>query len=173
MAQRYALFFDIDGTLVSFKTHEIPPSAILALTQAKANGSRVYIATGRPPIIITNLGAIEHLIDGYITTNGALCYVGDEMVCCQPIAKDDVMTSVKESHVNDDVTEKNIQNASCTWSDELRGDGPYKSDWMSASGECRTISGNYEEKNFVNDEQTSGYSKSLSSDGRITLTFHY
>ena len=52
MTQRYALFLDIDGTLVSFQTHEIPPSTILALTQAKANGSRVYIATGRPPIII-------------------------------------------------------------------------------------------------------------------------
>ena len=73
---RYALFFDIDGTLVSFKTHEIPASTIFALTQAKANGHRVYIATGRPPIIITNLGAIAHLIDGYVTTNGALCLVG-------------------------------------------------------------------------------------------------
>ena len=60
MTQRYALFFDIDGTLVSFKTHEIPPSTILALTQAKANGSRVYIATGRPPVIITNLGAMPN-----------------------------------------------------------------------------------------------------------------
>ena len=92
----YALFFDIDGTLVSFKTHEIPPSAIFALTQAKANGSRVYIATGRPPIIITNLGAIAHLIDGYITTNGALCYVGNELVVCQPIPKQDVMTCVQD-----------------------------------------------------------------------------
>ena len=90
MTQKYALFFDIDGTLVSFQTHGIPASTILALTQAKANGSRVYIATGRPPLIITNLGAIEHLIDGYITTNGALCYVDDEMVTCQPIPKEDV-----------------------------------------------------------------------------------
>ena len=97
MTQRYALFFDIDGTLVSFKTHEIPPSTIFALTQAKANGSRVYIATGRPPIIITNLGAIEHLIDGYITTNGALCFVGNELVSCQPIAKEDVLTCVEDS----------------------------------------------------------------------------
>ena len=97
MNQRYALFFDIDGTLVSFNTHEIPPSTILALTQAKANGSRVYIATGRPPIIITNLGAIEHLIDGYITTNGALCFVGDKLVACQPIPKDDVMTCINDS----------------------------------------------------------------------------
>ena len=97
VTQRYALFFDIDGTLVSFKTHEIPPSTILALTQAKANGSRVYIASGRPSVIITNHGAIEHLIDGYITTNGALCYVGDELVCCQPIPKQDVVTCVEDA----------------------------------------------------------------------------
>ena len=96
MKQRYALFFDIDGTLVSFKTHEIPHSTILALTQAKANGSWVYIATGRPPIIITNLGAIEHLIDGYITTNGALCFVGDELVSYHPIPMDDVMTCIND-----------------------------------------------------------------------------
>ena len=95
--QQYALFFDIDGTLVSFQTHEIPPSTILALTQAKANGSRVYIATGRPPIIITNLGAIEHLIDGYITTNGALCFVGDQLVTCQPIPRADVTTCVDDA----------------------------------------------------------------------------
>lgn len=93
----YALFFDIDGTLVSFNTHEIPPSTILALTKAKANGARVYIATGRPPLIITNLKAIEHLIDGYVTTNGALCYVGDELVCCQPIPKLDVLTCVEDA----------------------------------------------------------------------------
>lgn len=95
--QKYALFFDIDGTLVSFKTHEIPASTIFALTHAKANGSRVYIATGRPPIILTNLGAIEHLIDGYITTNGALCFVGDNLVCCQPIPMQDVMTCVLDA----------------------------------------------------------------------------
>ena len=82
---KYALFFDIDGTLVSFETHQIPPSTILALTQAKANGHKVFIATGRPPIIITNLGAIEHLIDGYVTTNGALCFIGEQTVSCHAI----------------------------------------------------------------------------------------
>ena len=92
-----ALFFDIDGTLVSFNTHEIPASTIRALTEAKANGAQVFIATGRPPMIITNLGAIEHLIDGYITINGALCYVGNELVCYQPIPMEDVMTCVEDS----------------------------------------------------------------------------
>ena len=94
--KRYALFFDIDGTLVSFKTHEIPASTIFALTQAKANGHKVFIATGRPPLIITNLGAIEHLIDGYVTINGALCFVGNEVVRCKDIPYDAVRLVVDE-----------------------------------------------------------------------------
>ena len=93
----HALFFDIDGTLVSFKTHEIPPSTIFALTQAKANGHRVYIATGRPITILNNLGAIEHLIDGYITTNGAYCFVGKKVVCCNAIAEADVQTVLSDA----------------------------------------------------------------------------
>ena len=55
-----ALFFDIDGTLVSFKTHKIPQSTVDALEQAKKNGVEVYISTGRPQLLITNLGQIEH-----------------------------------------------------------------------------------------------------------------
>ena len=94
---RTALFFDIDGTLVSFKTHQIPASTIFALTQAKANGHKVFISTGRPPLIITNLGAIEHLIDGYVTVNGALCFVGDEVVRCKDIPKDAVRMVVQDA----------------------------------------------------------------------------
>ncbi len=94
---RYALFFDIDGTLVSFKTHEIPASTIFALNQAKANGHKVFISTGRPPLIITNLGAIEHLIDGYVTINGALCFVGDEVIRCKDIPKDVVRVVVQDA----------------------------------------------------------------------------
>ena len=87
---KYALFFDIDGTLVSFETHEIPPSTILALTQAKANGHKVFIATGRPPIIITNLGAIEHLI-------GALCFIGEQTVSCHAIPTEAAQLIVDDS----------------------------------------------------------------------------
>ena len=95
-----ALFFDIDGTLVSFKTHQIPASTIFALTQAKANGHKVFISTGRPPLIITNLSAIEHLIDGYITINGALCIVGNQVVSCKDIPKADVQTLVDDARQN-------------------------------------------------------------------------
>ncbi|MBO4849519.1 MAG: Cof-type HAD-IIB family hydrolase [Prevotella sp.] len=95
--KKYALFFDIDGTLVSFKTHQIPPSTILALTRAKANGHKVFIATGRPPLIITNLGAIEHLIDGYVTINGALCFIGEKVVRCKDIPPKEARLVVRDA----------------------------------------------------------------------------
>ena len=50
-----ALFFDIDGTLVSFKTHTIPDSTIQALTAAKSKGIEIYISTGRPYPLINNI----------------------------------------------------------------------------------------------------------------------
>ena len=97
LGAKYALFFDIDGTLVSFKTHAIPASTVAALAQAKANGHRVFISTGRPPLIITNLGPIEHLIDGYVTINGALCFVGHEVVRCKDIPQEAVATVVEDA----------------------------------------------------------------------------
>ncbi|MCR4591783.1 MAG: Cof-type HAD-IIB family hydrolase [Bacteroidaceae bacterium] len=96
--ESYALFFDIDGTLVSFKTHQIPDSTIQALTLAKKAGHKVFIATGRPPLIITNLGAIEHLIDGYVTINGALCYVGDQVISSKEIANRTARLVMQDAH---------------------------------------------------------------------------
>lgn len=89
-----ALFFDIDGTLVSFKTHQIPLSTLQALEEARQRGIYIFISTGRPKIIITVLGEMEKrgLIDGYITMNGAYCFVGDEVVNKQVIAPDQVET---------------------------------------------------------------------------------
>ncbi|HIW43778.1 MAG TPA: Cof-type HAD-IIB family hydrolase [Candidatus Prevotella stercoripullorum] len=80
-----ALFFDIDGTLVSFNTHRIPQSAVDALAEAKRRGAMVFISTGRPMRLINNLDAIQHLVDGYITANGACCSVGGEVIACREI----------------------------------------------------------------------------------------
>ena len=92
-----ALFFDIDGTLVSFNTHRIPQTTVDALEEAKKNGVKVYISTGRPIMIITNLGQIEHLIDGYITTNGARCFVGEHVVSQSPLSRKDVDSVIAAS----------------------------------------------------------------------------
>lgn len=74
-----ALFFDIDGTLVSFKSHRIPESTIRGIEQAHKNGYKIFIATGRPYMIINNIPEIQGrgIIDGYITMNGAYCFTGD------------------------------------------------------------------------------------------------
>lgn len=92
-----ALFFDIDGTLVSFKTHAIPQSAVDALTEAHRRGIRIFISTGRPIAIITNLGQIAPLIDGYITTNGAYSFVGADVVACHAMDATDVQAIIADA----------------------------------------------------------------------------
>lgn len=89
-----ALFFDIDGTLVSFQTHEVPVSTIEALAAAKAKGMKIFISTGRPKVIINNLSSLQEqeLIDGYITMNGAYCFVGEQVIYKHPIPTDEVKT---------------------------------------------------------------------------------
>ncbi len=87
-----ALFFDIDGTLVSFNTHEIPDTTVKAIQQAKANGVKVFISTGRPKAFISSLESIEPYIDGYITNNGACSFIGDTVINSNPITPGDVST---------------------------------------------------------------------------------
>lgn len=89
-----ALFFDIDGTLVSFNSHRIPQSTIEALIAAHANGHKLFIATGRPKVIINNIPELQELgiIDGYITMNGAYCFIGDQVIYKEAIPKADVRT---------------------------------------------------------------------------------
>lgn len=41
------LFFDVDNTLVDPRTHDVPESAVRALTRARANGHHLFINTGR------------------------------------------------------------------------------------------------------------------------------
>lgn len=93
-----ALFFDVDGTLVSFKTHKIPQSTIDALTEAKRNGAGIYISTGRPMRLINNLDDIKHLIDGYISATGACCIIGDKMIKCLTIPDDEAREFVRMSN---------------------------------------------------------------------------
>ena len=92
-----ALFFDIDGTLVSFHTHRIPRSTVESLEKAKKKGLKIFISTGRPLTYINNLDDIKSLIDGYITTNGAYILVGDKVIACHTIPKEDVCAMMKFS----------------------------------------------------------------------------
>ncbi|MGM9705624.1 MAG: Cof-type HAD-IIB family hydrolase [Prevotella sp.] len=89
-----AIFSDIDGTLVSFRTHRIPPSAVTALAEAKRRGVKIFISTGRPRSFINNIGEIEHLVDGYITVNGACCEINGEILGTEHIDNEDAARMV-------------------------------------------------------------------------------
>ena len=73
-----AVFFDIDGTLVSFHTHRVSEATRQAIRQLRTQGIKVFIATGRHLQVINNLGDLE--FDGYVTLNGSCCYIGRDRV---------------------------------------------------------------------------------------------
>jgi Cof subfamily protein (haloacid dehalogenase superfamily) len=83
-----AVFLDIDGTMVSFKTHCISEETKKALREARKNGTKIFVATGRHRSDINNLGNLE--FDGYMSLNGAYCWVGSQMVFKKSIPQKDV-----------------------------------------------------------------------------------
>lgn len=86
-----AAFFDIDGTLTSFKTHEVPQSTKDAIEALKAKDVKVFIATGRSP---TQMGVVtEHLgitFDGYVTMTGQYCFDSNGFLFKHDIDKQDL-----------------------------------------------------------------------------------
>jgi Cof subfamily protein (haloacid dehalogenase superfamily) len=87
-----AIFLDIDGTMVSFKTHRVSEETIKSLREARRNGVKIFVATGRHRSDINNLGNLE--FDGYMSLNGAYCWVGNETVFKKSIPQKDVGTFI-------------------------------------------------------------------------------
>jgi len=82
-----ALFFDIDGTLLSEKTREIPESTLDALGAARKNGHLAFINTGRtygslPP------ETVRMQMDGYLCGCGTYILYQDEVLLENHIPKD-------------------------------------------------------------------------------------
>lgn len=67
-----AAFFDVDGTLLSHKTKQVPQSARAALEKLKAAGVKCVVATGRQIKEMQKLPVGDIPFDGYITLNGQL-----------------------------------------------------------------------------------------------------
>lgn len=80
------LFFDIDGTLLSEKTKEIPASAKLALEKARANGHLVFINTGRPKASLDQ-NILNLAIDGLVCGCGTYIEYHHQPLFTYPIDK--------------------------------------------------------------------------------------
>lgn len=88
-----AVFFDIDGTLVSFKTHRVPDSAKRAIAALRAKGVRVFIASGRQLLAINNKEDLQ--FDGYVTLNGGYCIVGEQVIYKHSMPSEDMVSLVQ------------------------------------------------------------------------------
>ena len=67
-----AVFFDVDGTLVSHGAKRVAPSAREAIAKLQAKGIRCVVATGRDYGVFKTLPAGDIPFDGYITLNGQI-----------------------------------------------------------------------------------------------------
>ena len=89
-----AVFFDVDGTLVSFKTHQVPQSTLEAIKELQAKGIKVFVATGRHPSILSEGNNVHEIdFDGFVTLNGQYCFTKDrEIIYENNICKEDIVS---------------------------------------------------------------------------------
>lgn len=66
-------FFDIDGTLLSFKTHAMPVSTRRALAELRAKGVLTVVCTGRAAAELPR-DELDDSFDAYVIASGQLCY---------------------------------------------------------------------------------------------------
>ena len=67
-----AAFFDVDGTLLSYKTKQVCPSAKAAIAALQAQGILCIVATGRHMIQMSKLPVADIPFDAYVMLNGQL-----------------------------------------------------------------------------------------------------
>ncbi len=89
-----AAFFDIDGTLVSFRTHRMPASAKRALAEMRERGVLTIISSGRPSYYLAP--CVRTGFDAYLTMSGALCFDDAGVFRSAPIDVADVRTVVDQ-----------------------------------------------------------------------------
>lgn len=82
-SQIKAAFFDIDGTLVSTRTHRMSQSTRNALACLRERGIKCCIASGRPRYQLQP--CVEDAFDAYVLLSGQLCFDGDGVYLKNPI----------------------------------------------------------------------------------------
>ena len=68
-----AIFFDMDGTLLSHNQKKIPDSTMESLWDLKQQGIKVVVTTGRHMSELEELSLLDFPYDGFITVNGSIC----------------------------------------------------------------------------------------------------
>ncbi|WP_342429571.1 Cof-type HAD-IIB family hydrolase [Neobacillus sp. FSL H8-0543] len=92
------IFFDIDGTLID-EDKNVPRTTKEAIFQLKERGHEVAIATGRAPYMYEDLRK-ELDIHTYVSFNGQLVVVKDEVIYTNPLNKEalHLLTCMAKKH---------------------------------------------------------------------------
>ena len=91
-----AVFFDVDGTLVSHKSKSVPESAKKAICKLREKGIKVFLSTGRHVNELKNMPAKDIEFDGYILLNGQLGLNSEKnVIFSHPFEKDDIEVLVE------------------------------------------------------------------------------
>lgn len=86
-----AVFFDIDGTLLSHKTNSVPASTVRALEKLREKGILTFIATGRHIPELRKLRPLDGLrFDGIVSLNGQYCRNDRGLIYHCPIDPGDI-----------------------------------------------------------------------------------
>ncbi len=89
-----AIFFDIDGTLLSFETHTMTKTLEQALIEVKKKGVKLFIATGRHISEMDELKKYPYF-DGYITLNGGYCFNDQQVYYKETICQKDAEKAIE------------------------------------------------------------------------------
>lgn len=92
-----AAFFDMDGTIVSFTTHKISDKDIAAINKLRESGILVFISSGRDKNNIMKVLDNTLEVDGFVSMNGNLNVIGDEIISEHFMDEDDVRFIVDAS----------------------------------------------------------------------------
>lgn len=109
-----AVFFDIDGTLISFKTHRMPESTRHALHLLRRDGILLFAATGRSPADTAFLREYFDF-DGVVAFNGQYCFDKDGVIYQKPLPENALTEAIPHMEENDiaccfETAERNVFN---------------------------------------------------------------
>lgn len=96
-----AIFFDIDGTMVSYRNKIMSQQLrddLMALQQA---GIRIFVCSGRAPQDLESTGMLRDVVfDGYITVNGQCCFNAQGVYRDSPVPRSDLQAAMEvlEAH---------------------------------------------------------------------------
>ena len=177
-----AIFFDIDGTIRSFKTKTIPENTANTLRKLKEKGIKIFIATGRAPFHTTFLNdLLDFKFDGYITINGQYCYLeSGEVLNDKILSKEDiknVLPYFKENKIACDFALldgafMNLKNSRVKWLEDELGDSErFKEDSLAYE---KAISEKVYQLNvFVSEEEEEDFLAYMPSSKAARWTTHF